>query len=426
MADTTLEQQLRARVHDVLDSQDGPHPVWADSPVAQRIADRRRRGGWPIRLLGVAALLAVGGGVLTLVGSRQPRTVDRSPSPEPSAPTVVTAPVIPFVLRGQFAVQIFAEKAPNPYPVYFVDLEDPVLLHGPGRSIDPVDIRAEYGTAQEWAGRVVEFTPVGDGAATVVIQAPPPCGEGRYLVRYAEAPLHDTWALIFTEPHDPCGDRVELLMGGSDPTGGMPTPDWPSGSVPSGAVPSSSITAARAWTHKTTKLISGERYASWSFTEPFHFVMPREDLPAGAATWLAPGHLAFGHPYWAGDLYDDWPLPIDHCDPKSVTLSDVPSSSQAFVSWLRSNGRSIDSSADVQVDGRTATRYDTSDSATDPPRECPGDSLASTDAKTVRFRSRWYLIPTRDDTILFTFYGDTEAEFQVADELVRSMTFDDR
>jgi hypothetical protein len=422
MADTTLEQQLRALVHDVLDSQDGPHPVWADSPVAQRIADRRRRGGWPIRLLGVAALLAVGGGVLTLVGSRPPRTVDRSPSPMPSAPTVVRAPSIPFVLRGQFAVQIFVERAPNPYPVYFIDLEDPVLLHGPGRSHDPVEIRAEYGPAQEWAGRVVEFTPVGAGSATVVIQAPPPCGEGRYLVRYAEAPRHnDGWTLTFTEPQDGCGDRVELLVGGSDPTAGMPTPDWPSG-----AVPSSSTPAARAWTHQPTKLVSGQRYASWSFTEPFHFVMPREDVPAFVSTWLAPGHLGFGHPYWAGDLFDDWTLPIDHCDPNSGTLPDVPSSSEALVAWLQSNGRAIDRSADVQVDGRSATRYDTVDSASDPPRECVGVSPESIDSNTVRFRSRWYLIPTPGDTILFTFYGDTAAESQVADELVRSMTFDGR
>jgi hypothetical protein len=423
MTDPTFETRLRARIRDALDSQAGPHPAWADSPAARRTSDRRRRGRWPIRVLGVAALLAVCGGVLSQVGSRQPRVAEPSPSPEATAPAIALAPVIPDILRGQFVAQfVGAPTAANPYPFYFIDLEDAVLVHGPSFSGDPVENRAEDGTAAQWAGRIVRFTPAGAGTATVVIQAPPPCAEGRYLVRYDEAPRRaQPWTLSFTQPQDPCADRLEILVGGSASPIDLPSPDRPSPTV----APSSSPGAGRVWTHQPTRLVSGERYASWSFTEPFHFIGPREDFPASAWTWLAPGHLAFSHPYWFGDLLDDWTLPIDHCDPTAGSLPDIPSSPDALESWLRSNGRSIDRSADLEVDGRTATRYDTS-VASEPPRDCAGPPPDAVDYSTVRFLSRWYLIPTGDDTILFNVYGDTEAEYQVADEIVRSMTFDDR
>jgi hypothetical protein len=166
--------------------------------------------------------------------------------------------------------------------------------------------------------------------------------------------------------------------------------------------------------------MAGGRYDSWSFTEPFHFVMPPASSPVSAPTpavsartWLAPGQLSLGSVWWRGEFLDDWTLPIDRCDPGAGSLPDVPPSAQAFESWLRSNGRSvaIEDTVEIEVDGRTATRYTTIESS------CPGQEPNT-------FGRRWYVIPTGDDTILFQIHGDTDAEYQVADEIVRSMTFD--
>jgi hypothetical protein len=404
MADPTFETRMRARLRDVLDSQAGPHPLWSDAPAAQRTTDRHRPGRWPIRLLAVAALLAIGGGVLTQVGSWQPR-LNNAPSPAPTAPAVV-GPVIPLILRGQFVAQFGSAPGTAEYPWYFIDLEDAVLVHGPSNMDDPVEIRAEDGTEAAWAGRIVQFTPAGAGTATVVIQAPPPCGEGRYLVRYdeAEQPADLAWTLTFTQPQDRCAARLAVLVGGSD---GLAPPS----ASPEDGAPSSSATTARVWTHQPTRLVAGQRYSSWSFTEPFHFLMPPHGLQAGALTWLAPGRLEFHHPWWFAKFFDDWTLPIDYCDPSAGSLPDIPPSPQAFESWLRSDSRSIDEIVEIEVDGRTAMRYATTASS------CPGQEPNT-------FASRWYLIPTGDDTILLDFYGDTETEYQVADELIRSMTFD--
>jgi hypothetical protein len=407
MADPTFETRLRSRLRNVLDSQSGPHPVWTDAPAARRTSDRQHRGRWSIRVLAVAAVLAIGGGALSLVGSWQPRPDDTPPSPEPTAPAIVEAPVVPDILRGQFVAQFPASGTAIEYPFYFIDLENAVLVHGPGTSDDFVEIRAEDGTAADWAGRIVRFTPLSAGSATVVIQAPPPCGEGRYLVRYdeAERPADLAWTLTFTQPQDRCAARLAILVGGSD---GLTTP--PSASPEDGA-PSSSATTARVWKHQPTRLVSGERYSSWSFTEPFHFLMPPAALQASALTWLAPGRLEFHHPWWFAKFFDDWTLSIDYCDPGAGSLPDIPPSPQAFESWLRSDSRSIDEIVEIEVDGRTAMRYATTASS------CPGQEPNT-------FASRWYLIPTGDDTILLDFYGDTETEYRVADDIVRSMTFD--
>ena len=408
MADPTFETRMRARLRDVLDSQTGPHPLWSDAPAARRTTDRGRRGRWPIRLLAVAALLAIGGGVLSQVGSWQPRIDDASRSPDPTTPAI-EGPVIPFILRGQFVAQFGSPPGTAEYPWYFLDLEDAVLMHGPSNRDDPVGIRAEDGTEAAWAGRIVEFTPAGAGTATVVIQAPPPCGEGRYLVRYDEAERRGDphpWTLTFTQPLDPCADRVAILTGGLD--GLVPPPS----AAPADGTAVTSVTTAREWAHQPTRLVPGERYSSWSFTEPFQFIMPQASQPEAAVlTWLAPGRLHFSHPWWFGEFLDDGALQIDRCDPGAGSLPDVPRSPQSFESWLRSNGHSIEEAVEIEIDGRTANRYRTTVSS------CPGEEPNE-------FGSRWYLIPTRDDTILFNVYGDTEPEYQVADEIVRSMVFD--
>lgn len=402
MSDPTFETRLRARMHDVLDSEVGPHPSWADAPAARPTPDRRRRGSWPIRLLAVAALLAIAGGTLSIAGSWKP-------TPEQSAPPV-QAPQIPGVLRGQFMAQL---AIPNGYPFYFVDLEDAILIHGPGTSPDPATVRAEPRTSVGWAGRVVQFTPAGAGAATIVIQAPPPCGEGHYLVRYDEVERRgdaQAWTLTFTQPQDSCADRVAILAGRSD------DPTTAVSASPDGSAASNPAASGRVWTHQPTGLLAGERYASWSFTEPFHFQVPAEvqvpwSPPLAAWPWLAPGRLRMGNVWWRGEFYDDKALRIDNCDPRVGSLPDIPASPQAFESWLTSTGRSIERSAAIPVAGRTAMRYDTSEP------NCP-------DPEPNTFFGRWYLIPTGDDTILFNVYGDTETELQLADDIVRSMTFD--
>jgi hypothetical protein len=255
------------------------------------------------------------------------------------------------------------------------------------------------------------------GSAAVVIQAPPPCGEARYVVRYDVAPRRDQpWTLTFTQPDDRCADRVEILVG-STATSNVPS------AAPEFVTPSSAVASSRVWTHQPSRLVVGQRYGSWSFTEPFQFVMPA-DGPTSVFTWLAPGHLHFSHPYWAGDVFDDWELPTDRCHPAAGSIPDIPSTPQAFEAWLRSNGRAIDRSAGIAVDGRTARRYDTSELASAVPTDCPGGAPGERDWNTVDFLSRWYLIPTGDDTILFNVYGDTDTEYQAADALVRSMTFD--
>ncbi|HEY6058097.1 MAG TPA: hypothetical protein VIV06_08695 [Candidatus Limnocylindrales bacterium] len=324
--------------------------------------------------------------------------------------------MIPAVLRGQFVAQLAVlrtdveEPIYFDYPFYFIDLEDVVLVHGPSLSDDPVEVRAEDGTAAAWAGRIVRFTPVSTGAATVVIQAPLPCGDGRYLVRYnvAERPSDPhPWALTFTEPQDQCADRLAILVGESG--GPAPPSASPAPLAPSSSATSSSATTARAWTHQPTRLAAGQQYSSWSFSEPFRFRVPASFPVVSVWTWLGSGTLRFGNVWWRGEFFDDFALPIDLCDPGAGSLPDIPSNPQAFESWLRSNGRSIDETVRLEVDGRTVMRYDTSES-----------SCRAANA----FFGRSYLIPTGDDTILFNVYGDTETEYQVADEIVRSMVFD--
>ena len=77
-----LDRQLRSVLREVLDHEWGPDPVWAESPAARRISEGeglRRRLRWPLRTLGVAALLVVGGGALILGGA-----LDRPRPPDPS------------------------------------------------------------------------------------------------------------------------------------------------------------------------------------------------------------------------------------------------------------------------------------------------------------------------------------------------------
>ena len=69
-----LERRLTADLHRELDAVVGPHPTWAGSPAAARIAAGRGGIRWPGRLLAVAAVIAVAGGVALLAGLRRDST----------------------------------------------------------------------------------------------------------------------------------------------------------------------------------------------------------------------------------------------------------------------------------------------------------------------------------------------------------------
>jgi len=110
VVDPALEQRLRRDLRAQLDGAVGPHPAWADSPVAQRIRDEgsgapadRRRARRTMPLLLAAALSGVVlAGVLMVGGALQQRTENppsdppttspTTPSPSPSVAVVVTAP----------------------------------------------------------------------------------------------------------------------------------------------------------------------------------------------------------------------------------------------------------------------------------------------------------------------------------------------
>ncbi len=80
--DYDLERQVRTILREALDRESGPNPTWDEAPAARRISEIERQGRrlrWPLRALGVAAVLAVGGGGLLIAGA-----FDRHRPPEPS------------------------------------------------------------------------------------------------------------------------------------------------------------------------------------------------------------------------------------------------------------------------------------------------------------------------------------------------------
>ena len=70
--DNDLDRQIRDILRDALDREDGPDPTWGESPAARRVAQLERRGRvrWPLRILAVAALIAVAGGAALFAGGQ--------------------------------------------------------------------------------------------------------------------------------------------------------------------------------------------------------------------------------------------------------------------------------------------------------------------------------------------------------------------
>jgi hypothetical protein len=98
-----LERRLAIELPRELDAVTGPHPVWATSPAAARISDRRGGIRWPGRLLAIAAVLAVAGGVALVVGLRRdavggcPTLANyAAASTTPTLPPGVVAPDVSF------------------------------------------------------------------------------------------------------------------------------------------------------------------------------------------------------------------------------------------------------------------------------------------------------------------------------------------
>ena len=75
-----FDRDFAARLHTVLDAEMGPHATWTDSPAVQTLGRRRRRHFGSIRLLGVAAVLLIGGAVVGGVLLGQIRTPTGPPS----------------------------------------------------------------------------------------------------------------------------------------------------------------------------------------------------------------------------------------------------------------------------------------------------------------------------------------------------------
>jgi len=200
--DDVLDARIRTTLRAVLDAESGPHARWEDAPVRATILARpRSHRGTTLRLLAVAALLAVGGGTAALVGFRPVERDLTRTLPES----------IPAALQGQWSAgsadqsDVYLEIGGPPLPG-FPDLRratgyiplDPdrgILVIAPTRRCP----ENRYLVTGVWQGRL-ELTVLGDEC---------PGGDsltGRTLdVHQATAPAsprpNDRMdSLLFTEP----------------------------------------------------------------------------------------------------------------------------------------------------------------------------------------------------------------------------------
>ena len=97
-----FERRVAFDLHAELDGAVGPHREWMTSPAAARVADRRGQLRWPLRLLAVAAVVAVAGGLAMVIGSRPavlagcPTLADYAAASAAPTPALGEAPGVSF------------------------------------------------------------------------------------------------------------------------------------------------------------------------------------------------------------------------------------------------------------------------------------------------------------------------------------------
>jgi hypothetical protein len=152
-------------------------------------------------------------------------------------------------------------------------------------------------------------------------------------------------------------------------------------------------------------------------------------IGSGAMPWISPGSLRIGNVYWDIWFIDDQPVQVDVCDPSKGRLADVPATPEVVGEWLRSGSQlTVSEPIELNVDGRTALRFDTEpsvgcDSASQLCLACASGPLEGS----FQVGFRVYAIPTGGDTIIAVVESDEggrEEALLAADELVRSLTFD--
>ena len=100
--DRDFERRIATSLHAELDGATAPHPDWASSPAAARVAAARGGIRWPGRLLAIAAVLALAGGVAIALSQRQegvhgcPTLVDYAAASARPTPALGEAPGVSF------------------------------------------------------------------------------------------------------------------------------------------------------------------------------------------------------------------------------------------------------------------------------------------------------------------------------------------
>jgi hypothetical protein len=367
---------------------------WSAGPARPAV----RAVGWV--LLGAVVILAV----LALIATGAGR-LPSNPFAAESEPIALPKGPMPDEL---FSVRTTCERNPTTTEcsrTWSLDVNDAFLLR-------------EAGTGPlEWAGTAAEFVPgIGD-AGDLVIRATGPCGEGRYSIRTGAPPVGATPepSAAGGNPTPPPGVTPLDLVGEGSPFVLIPVNDSCAERV--------AILTSGPWEPERVELVTGRRYDSMSFTEPFEFVMPATDsrIPPAVERSLTKGVLRIGNGYsWSSSFHDDVPVFSDVCDTGSPALADIPATPEEVGAWLRSSrGLSIvDDPMEVTVDGRPALAF------------VPVEGCASFDpplgGTQFNLGSIVFAIPTGDDTILYVVGGDggdEPSDAAVAVELVRSMTF---
>jgi hypothetical protein len=176
----------------------------------------------------------------------------------------------------------------------------------------------------------------------------------------------------------------------------------------------------------TGTLQLSSRYRSVGFGEPFSFEATRAlfgrigvSTPGGWGGFRGLDFRGFG---WDIFVLDDVPVHADYCDASGPTLPDIPASPAKVGRWLKgSTGMSVSGPVEVEVDGRTALRFDLETG-----RRCEDFEPPLTAPEFTAMRI--YAVPTGDDTILVGMWGDPgswPAMDRYGDAWVSSFDFDE-